>query len=210
LPRNPPGQGGHREGTMLINCNGIALLDPQEERVYLPHIPRDGVWLCLARTLVTTIRRSGYAEQILSSQRLIESLHLYTLEDVAFVQRALELLYATRGQVRMNMLAAHCCLSLRQFERRFKQLVGVSPKIFARLLRFEALRDALIEAWRHESPFCLADLAYRSGYQDQAHLIHEFKFWTGYTPGAFLALAKQRMRSSRHQPDPRRPPAFFR
>lgn len=196
---------------MFVDCNGLMLLDPQEERVYLPHIPREGVWLCLARTLASTIRRSSYAERVLSSQRLIEGLHLYMLGDVTFMQCALELLYDTRGQVRMTTLAAHCCLSLRQFERRFKQLTGVSPKIFARLLRFEALLDALIEVWRHENTFCLADLAYRLGYQDQAHLIHEFKLWTGYTPGAFLALANQRRRSNHHHlPDPRRFPAFFR
>ena len=110
----------------------------------------------------------------------------------------------------MDLLAAHCCLSLRQFERRFKQLMGVSPKVFARLLRFEALRDALIEAWRQEAVLCLADLAYHSGYQDQAHLIHEFKTWTGYTPGAFLALAKHRAQSAhRHTPGNRQPPSFF-
>lgn len=196
---------------MLINCNGIFLLDPQEERAYLPHIPRDGVWLCLARTLATTIRRSRYAERVLSSQRLIKGLHLYTPEDVAFMQCALELLYATRGQVRMDTLAAHCCLSLRQFERRFKQRMGVSPKFFARLLRFEGLLDAMIEAWRQEEMPSLADLAYRSGYQDQAHLIHEFKLWIGHTPGTLLAMTKQRMQSShRHLPDTRLPPAFLR
>jgi AraC-like DNA-binding protein len=198
-------RGGKRT---MVHRNDIVLADQEG---YLPHIPRSGVWLSLARTLVATIRRSCYAEQIFSSRRLIDGLHHYTAADVAFMQNALEMLYATQGRVRMNRLAAHCCLSLRQFERRFKQRMGVSPKVFARLLRFEALRDALIEEWRRDGIPCLADLAYRSGYQDQAHLIHEFKIWTGYTPGGFLVLANQRKRSEhRHIPDTRRPPSFFR
>jgi AraC-like DNA-binding protein len=195
---------------MVNDNNNMLLVNQQEWSEHLPHIPYNGVWLHLARTIVTTVRRSGYAEQILSSQRLIDGLHRYTLTDVTFMQTALELLYATRGQVRMNTLAAHYCLSLRQFERRFKLLMGVSPKVFARLLRFEALRDALINAWQQDIVPSLADLAYRSGYQDQAHLIHEFKAWTGCTPAKFLDLANQRMRSGyHHTPDTRRPPSFF-
>lgn len=110
------------------------------------------------------------------------------LFDLTFLQSALELLYNTQGRIRISTLAAECFLSLRQFERRFKQCIGVSPKVFARLLRFEALLGSLIQG----PAISFTDVSSRLGYHDQAHVIHEFKTWAGCTPTAFIARAKQR------------------
>lgn len=72
-------------------------------------------------------------------------------------------------------------LSEKRFIERFKSEVGVTPKRYCRLLRFQqvvatahALRDA---DW--------ADVAVSCGYTDQAHLIHEFREFSGMTPGTF-------------------------
>jgi transcriptional regulator GlxA family with amidase domain len=107
----------------------------------------------------------------------------------------------------MNTLAAACGLSLRQFERRFKQRIGIPPKIFARLLRFETLKSALIQ----DSARTLAWMASHSGYQDQAHAIHEFKLWAGCTPSAFLARVKQRtaQKPLHHRPRPAYTPIYI-
>lgn len=162
-------------------------------------VPLDGIWLRLALTLEGTIRRSSYARQILSSQQFNAARTRWTLNDLTFLRSALELLYNTQGQIRMSTLAADCVLSLRQFERRFKQRTGVSPKMFARILRFEALLNSLIQ----EPANSFADAASRLGYHDQAHVIHEFKTWAGCTPTAFLARAKQREMRGPIVPDPR-------
>lgn len=151
-------------------------------------VPRDGIWLRLALTLEGTIRRSSYARQILSSQQFNDARTRWTLADLTFLRSALERLYNTQGRIRMSALAADCFLSLRQFERRFKQRIGVSPKMFARILRFESLLNSLIQ----DPAFSFADAASRLGYHDQSHVIHEFKTWAGCTPRAFLARAKQR------------------
>ncbi|MFC6233220.1 helix-turn-helix domain-containing protein [Paenibacillus allorhizosphaerae] len=134
-------------------------------------VPRDGIWLRLALTLEGTIRRSSYARQILCSQQFNDARTRWTLADLTFLRFALERLYSTQGHIRMSALSADCDLSLRQFERRFKQRIGVSPKMFARILRFEALLNSLIQ----EPALSFADAASRLGYHDQAHVIHEFK-----------------------------------
>lgn len=162
-------------------------------------IPHDGIWLRLALTLEGTVRRSAYARCILSSQQFNAARMRWTLADLTFLPIALEQLYSTRGQIRMSALADHCGLSLRQFERRFKQRIGASPKVFARLLRFEALLTFLIQ----ESAPSLADAASQLGYQDQAHVIHEFKLWAGCTPTAFRARAKRRSLRGPLMPGPR-------
>lgn len=162
-------------------------------------IPREGVWLRLALTLEGTIRRSSNARQNLCPQQFNEARIHWTSDDLVFLQSALERLYRTHGRIRIDELAAECALSLRQFERRFKQRIGVSPKMFARILRFEALLDSFIR----EPAFSFADAASRLGYHDQAHVIHEFKTWAGCTPTAFIERAKQRRLRGPIAPDPR-------
>jgi AraC-like DNA-binding protein len=162
-------------------------------------VPRDGIWLRLAQTLEATVRRSAYAQQLLSSQHFNEARARWTRADLIFLQTALEQLYNTHGLIRMDALATACGLSLRQFERRFKQRIGISPKVFARLLRFETLMASLIQ---NPTP-SLAQMAFHPGYQDQAHAIHEFKLWVGCTPSAFLTRAKQRAAQKPPHPDPR-------
>lgn len=174
-------------------------LDQQTTPLAVPH---GGIWLRLAQTLEGTVRRSSYARHLLPSQEFNAARTRWTLADLTFLRTALEQLYSTQGQIRMSTLAANCGLSLRQFERRFKQRIGVSPKVFARLLRFEALLISLIQ----EPASSLADVASHLGYQDQAHVIHEFKTWASCTPTAFLAQAKQRAQRGPLIPDPR--PAY--
>ena len=187
------------ERTGMVHQNQMSPLDQQTMPIT---VPRDGIWLRLAQTLEATVRRSSYAQQILSSQQFNAARTRWTPADLTFLQTALELLYTTQGQIRMRALATECGLSLRQCERRFQQCIGVPPKVFARLLRFETLLTSLIQ----EPAFSLADAANRLGFQDQAHVIHEFKTWAGCTPMAFLARARQRAMQGYLIPDPR--PAY--
>lgn len=162
-------------------------------------VPRDGIWLRLALTLESTIRRSSYAGQILCPQQFNAARTRWTLADLTFLRSSLERLYNTQGRIRMSELAADCVLSLRHFERRFKQCIGISPKMFARILRFEALLNSMIQ----EPAVSFAAAASLLGYHDQAHVIHEFKTWAGCTPSAFLERAKQREMRGPIVPDPR-------
>ena len=70
-------------------------------------------------------------------------------------------------------------LSERQLERLFLERVGISPKRYARLRRFELARR-LVAAGQ-----ALGDVAYAAGYADQAHLTREFRVFSGTTPRRF-------------------------
>jgi len=73
-------------------------------------------------------------------------------------------------------------VSARQLERRFKARVGVSPKYFARIRRFQRVFHAMEDAgggW--------VDAAAACGYYDQAHLIRDFRAFAGETPSHLLA-----------------------
>lgn len=75
-------------------------------------------------------------------------------------------------------------LSARRFIQVFSDQVGLTPKLFCRVQRFqEALRQVGMSAevdW--------ADVAASCGYFDQAHFIHDFQSFSGFTPTAWLAL----------------------
>ncbi|WP_118973028.1 helix-turn-helix domain-containing protein [Taibaiella koreensis] len=81
---------------------------------------------------------------------------------------------------RVAQLAGEQFLSVRQFERQFKQASGFSPKKYLRILRFqEALRTA-------GSGRSLTEVAYACGYADQSHFIYDFKAFSGHHPGFFF------------------------
>jgi AraC-like DNA-binding protein len=73
-------------------------------------------------------------------------------------------------------------LSSRQLERRFKPQVGMSPKLFARIRRFQRVFPEI------ENPGAeWVDAAAACGYYDQAHLIRDFRDFAGEPPSALLA-----------------------
>jgi AraC-like DNA-binding protein len=95
----------------------------------------------------------------------------------------------------MADLAAQSYLSSSQFERQFKHYTAVSPKAYARIVRFGNLQSALLV-----NPFIpLADLADVYGYSDQAHLIREFKSFAHCTPRDFAATAPAYFELRQHE-----------
>ncbi len=79
-------------------------------------------------------------------------------------------------------LAAKAGLSVRQFERRFVRQVGMRPKLFARIVRFEATLEYKARFGRRS----WTNVAHRFGYYDQMHMVHDFAEFTGGTPSETL------------------------
>jgi AraC-like DNA-binding protein len=85
---------------------------------------------------------------------------------------------ARHGNLRLSRLSDEFGLSSRQMRRRFIDLMGISPKTFARQLRL-----AKIMARADQSPNPdWADLAYETGYCDQSHFVRECRSLTSHTP----------------------------
>lgn len=100
------------------------------------------------------------------------------------ISAALTTISRLRGQIRVDALAKSIRLSRRQFERRFLEVVGLTPKRMCRIARFLGVFAALPSAASHDLDW--ADLAFVSGYSDQAHLVRECRFFTGHSPLAYL------------------------
>jgi len=65
----------------------------------------------------------------------------------------------------------------------FGESVGMTPKRYSRLLRFQKVVRQVASGHRID----WADLALSSGFFDQAHLAHEFRAFSGLSPERFLA-----------------------
>jgi AraC-like DNA-binding protein len=88
-----------------------------------------------------------------------------------------------RGGYRIADLARHVGLGIRQFERLFLQSIGVSPKLYARIVRFESALEA--KAFRPHTSWTA--IAHQFRYHDQMHMIHDFQQLSGETPTGILA-----------------------
>lgn len=84
--------------------------------------------------------------------------------------------------VSLDYLASQSCLSVRQFERKFKQRNGVSPKLFLRIARFNR---AFAIKQRNTTLDWLA-IALGCGYGDYQHMVKDFKQFASVTPPDLL------------------------
>ncbi|GAB3022292.1 helix-turn-helix domain-containing protein [Spirosoma pulveris] len=86
------------------------------------------------------------------------------------------------SRVSLDWLADQACLSQRQFYRQFLEREGVSPKLYARIARFEQamkLKNAQpTKDW--------LSVALDLGYYDYQHLVRDFREFTNLSPNAFL------------------------
>ena len=86
-------------------------------------------------------------------------------------------------QIEVNTLAESACLGYRQFKRVFSNYVGISPKEYYRVVRFQR---ALYLLQNHPG-MEFVDLAYSCGFYDPSHLVKDFKEFTGCSPTQYLS-----------------------
>ncbi|MEP7285909.1 MAG: helix-turn-helix transcriptional regulator [Chloroflexota bacterium] len=164
----------------------LALLDQGATTVENDYIVLESSWQNFAASLGRTVARSGYQEAIAQLQQFVCDQWHEAPRDLPSMRTIGQLIYTRRGQLTMTELAAQCTLSSSQFERRFKHFTSLTPKAYARLVRFESIRNALLL----NPSSNLAGLAQEYGYTDQAHFNHDFKAFAAQTPGSFAASAK--------------------
>lgn len=105
------------------------------------------------------------------------------LRDRPEVWRAWGLLESTAGTVTVNDLAAEVGWSRRHLAKSFDAEFGFTPKVAARVMRFERANRLLREPTRP----AIADVAAVCGYYDQSHLTRDFVDLAGTPPGEWLA-----------------------
>lgn len=145
----------------------------------------DDVWGAAARGLRQRLQAAPQASQKI---RILEDELLSRLLGARPVDRmvawALQALEANPSAARITAVQRASDCSPQQFIHRFAGTVGITPKRYARVLRFNALLPRLARV----GPRDWANVAAEAGYFDQSHLIHEFRRLGGITPASYKPL----------------------
>lgn len=130
--------------------------------------------------------------------RLLEQALLARLSDRAAghsaARMALDALIRTRGGAKVRDLAETAELSQRRLIAVFTAEVGLRPKLFGRIQRFQHA----VALAQSEAATDWAQIAADCGYFDQSHLIREFAALAGVTPSPFRRRQHGLQRAGRH------------
>ncbi|GAA4312099.1 hypothetical protein GCM10023164_06540 [Christiangramia aestuarii] len=136
-----------------------------------------------ARELNNSLSGTDCYEEMI---RLLETFLLELIRNPKINKRpsdkVFELIAQNSRKYSLEYLSREACWSPRQFERKSNEYIGVSPKTFSRISRFNqsyqmTLRD-LCPNWLDVSLYC--------GYHDYQHLVKDYKDFAGTTPRNFL------------------------
>jgi AraC-like DNA-binding protein len=94
-----------------------------------------------------------------------------------------------KGIVKISQLAGDFSLNARQLERIFKTEIGMSAKLFARIVRFNQAKKRI----EQDPDISIAQLTYEMGYADQAHFSKNFRELFDLSPNDFKKQMKEFM-----------------
>jgi AraC-like DNA-binding protein len=141
--------------------------------------------ICLKEQLLNA---SSQAEQIeILSSYLFTQIRKTAERVDELTHYLLSQIIRSNGKISLRELQVEVQLSERGFERRFKQYVGISPKLFSRICQFQASLQQL----RSNQYIKLSDVAFDNGYADQSHFIRVFKEFAGFSPYQFQKQSYQ-------------------
>ncbi len=138
---------------------------------------------------ITDSLRSQIYEQTLVADKirvlengLLALLHKHIVAD-RYIDLMINKIRINEGVVSLKDLSSRSESEYKRMQRSFNACVGISPKLFSRMLRFDAICKKVVYNSKPDWFDIIAD------YQlaDQSHLIKEFQFFTGYSPTEFAA-----------------------
>lgn len=112
-------------------------------------------------------------------EKFLLSLLRHQIKDIV-VEAAVQVIKHNDGNVMIGSLARQLFVSQSRLEKRFRQVVGASPKKFSSIVRLRRILDL------PKGPRNFTQLGLDNGYYDQAHFIKEFRAMTGETPEKFF------------------------
>lgn len=136
------------------------------------------------RTLIDQIQNSTGNKAAITAIEdfLLNRLLKHSYSD-KIISQSLQQIYVQKGMNTVAEMLKDIPATERQLERKFREHIGLSPKKFADIIKFQHLLKNL----KHISPtLSLSDVSYISCYYDQSHLNNCFKKFTGLTPLQYL------------------------
>lgn len=112
----------------------------------------------------------NYFDQFFSDRLKSKNIRLHSI---------LEDIHSANGKLSIDEVAKRNFTTVRQLERNFKKLIGLSPKEYSNIIRFQHALQLIKNSDRNRN---LLDIAFECGYYDHSHLSNEIKRNTGLAP----------------------------
>jgi AraC-like DNA-binding protein len=123
------------------------------------------------------------AEKFLVLERCLLEQLTKPLEKHPAVSFAIGEFFGRRQSPPVSYVAERVGFSQRRFIQLFGDEVGLTPKLFCRVRRFQSV----IQSVHGHDRINWTDIALDCGYYDQAHFIHDFQSFAGITPSEYLS-----------------------
>jgi AraC-like DNA-binding protein len=91
-------------------------------------------------------------------------------------------IYSTEGKSAIKDVSRNSYNYYKKIQRSFRETIGISPKLYARMVRFESLHNTLIKSEKID----WLEIVTKYDFYDQSHLTKEFQFFTGHSPQDFV------------------------
>jgi AraC-like DNA-binding protein len=175
----------------------VPFLKLPSDELHNQHLNLEDLWGRLAGELR---ERTLAAKSPAAKLRIVE---LALLERAAglfdgqpVVEYAVENFLAQPATAKIAQVADKTGFSPRHFIELFKQHVGMTPKLFCRVRRFQKVLRRITSG----KPVNWTGVALDGGYFDQAHFIHDFRAFSGINPSKYLADYRDFPRHHNHLP----------
>lgn len=132
---------------------------------------------------------SNPASMFEKAERLITKGFLAQLQVNRFIEFSVSSIVQSPESTTMDKLSRQCGYSSKHLIHLFKKHVGVSPKNFLKIIRFQKV----IAEIEHNQFINWPSLAVECGYYDQSHFIADFKTFSGFTPTEYMLLKNDQL-----------------
>ena len=174
----------HSAMGVLFHPGGArSFFDAPADAFYNDRVPLDLIWGPTASALRDRLRETSRAAEKFDvlEKALLERMNR-RLELHAAVLYGLEQFTRAPNIHSVLDVAREAGLSRRRFAQLFREQIGLTPKLYCRLRRFQGVVREISSG----VPVDWADLALEGGYCDQAHLANEFRHFSGISPNTYL------------------------
>ena len=123
---------------------------------------------------------NNHSDKIAVVEKELEPLIGNLETDKTSIDKIVDFVFRTNGSASLTEMQQKLFVTERQVQRMFQKYIGLSPKLYCRIIRFN-----YIFKLAKEEKFSLTDLTHKAGYFDQSHFIRDFKNFTGEDPSKY-------------------------
>jgi AraC-like DNA-binding protein len=182
-------RGGAVAGIHFKPVGAAAFFDMPVSEFTGSHIALEDIWGSEARWVRERLLAAASPEAIF---RLMEEALVERMQRPVFLNSALDFAigqFDTSASIaRIRQVQDEVGYAPKRFIELFRNAVGLTPKLYCRIQRFQAVIEQLSRQQKVE----WAGVAVDGGFYDQSHLNREFRAFSGVTPTAYRPIADDR------------------